>query len=179
MSTRSKAKRDARRKKMKGSARSTRPRPIAEHAHLVVDQKIVGGAGLRGGEWVLVLGGQVVASTESAAMILAMLKHVATLQEQAGHGVELSYSTHLRDAATAEANGEGKTLEAYLDALEAERNEHAGERDEGEAAPGGEGEAVAVADSGADSGTDSCAYADARPSGDSQAQLIPRKRVRE
>ena len=125
MSTRSKAKRDARKKKSKGASRGTPPRPVVEHAHLVVDQRIVGGAGLRGGEWVLLLGGKVMAGTESPAMILAMLKHIATLQEQTGQTVELSYSTHLRDAASAEAEAEGKSLEDYLVELEAEREEHA------------------------------------------------------
>jgi hypothetical protein len=137
MSTRSKAKRDARKKKSKGASRGTPSRPIVEHAHLVVDQTIVGGAGLRGGEWVLVLGGKVMAATESAAMILAMLKRVATLQEETGQTVELNYSTQLRDAATAEAEAEGKTLDDYLAELEAEREEHAN------AAGGSEGQAEA------------------------------------
>lgn len=148
MSTRSKARRDARRKKMKGASRGAPVRPMAEHAYLRVDGTVVGGAGLRGREWVLVLGGKVIAGTGSAAMILAMLKHVGTLQEQEGRSVELEYSTRLRDAATMEAEAEGKTLDAWLDTLEAERREHAGESDGNpgesgdsdatDAAPGGE-----------------------------------------
>jgi hypothetical protein len=125
MSTRSKAKRDARKKKSKGASRGAPLRPIAEHAHLLIDQQIVGGAGLRGDEWVLVLGGKLMAATESAAMMLAMLKRVATLQEQSGQSVELNFSTQLRDAATAEAEVEGKSLEDYLVELEAEREERA------------------------------------------------------
>jgi hypothetical protein len=125
MSTRSKAKRDARKKKSKGISRGAPSRQIVEHAHLIVGEKIVGGAGLRGSEWVLVLGRDVVAGTDSAAMIMAMLKHVAALQEQTGETVGLTYSTHLRNAATAEAEAEGKTLEAYLAELEAEREERA------------------------------------------------------
>ena len=131
MSMHSKAKRDARKKKSKGVSRGAPLRQIVEHAHLIVDQKIVGGAGLRGGEWVLVLGGKVMAATESAAMLLAMLKRVATLQEETGQTVELSYSTQLRDAATVEAEAAGKSLEAYLAELEAEREEHANGAGEG------------------------------------------------
>ena len=132
MSTRSKAKRDARKRKLKRVSKEKRLRQIIEHAHLIVGERIVGGAGLRGDEWVLVLGRDVVAGTDSAAMILTMLKHVAALQEQGGEAVELNYSTHLRDAATAEAEAEGKTLDAYLAELEAEREERAAESVEGE-----------------------------------------------
>jgi hypothetical protein len=71
------------------------------------------------------LRGEVVAATESAAMILAMLKRVATLQEETGQTVELNYSTQLRDGATAEAHAAGRTLDDYLVELEAEREEHA------------------------------------------------------
>lgn len=146
MSTRSKAKRDARKKKLKGASRGAPARQITEHAHLVVDGKIVGGAGLRDSEWALVLGGKVMAATESAAMILAMLKHVATLQEQTGQAVQLNYSTQLRDAATAEAEAEGKTLDEYLAVLEAEREERAG----GASEDGGESEPPDASDLAAD-----------------------------
>jgi hypothetical protein len=132
MSTRSKAKRDARKKKSKGVSRRRPAAGIVEHAHLIVDEKIVGGAGRRGSEWVLLLGREVVAETDSAAMILAMLKHVAALQEQSGQAVGLNYSTQLRAAATAEAEAEGKTLEAYLAELEQEREERESKPDEGD-----------------------------------------------
>jgi hypothetical protein len=124
MSVRSKAKRDARKKKSKMPRTSVPSHALVEHAHLIDGQgKVLGGAGLRGEEWVLVLGGKVMAGTDSAAMVLAMLKHVARLQEHSGASVRLDYSTHLRDSATAEAVAEGKSLDEYLALLEAERED--------------------------------------------------------
>src|SRR5688500_5862886 len=109
MSIHSKAKRDARRKK---AAKAGPARPLAEHAHLIDGAgRVFGGAVLRGKEWVLVLGGKPAARTDSAAMVLAMLQHVAALKEGADDTVRLSFSTHLRDAATAEATAEGKSLD--------------------------------------------------------------------
>ena len=133
MSIHSKARRDARRKK----SRTPRPgpaRPLAEHAHLVDGQgRIFGGAGLRGEEWLMVLGGKVVTATDSAAMMLAMLKHVAALREAAGDTVRLTYSTHLGEVATAEAAAEGRTLDEYLAQLDAEREERKREPGTGDA----------------------------------------------
>ena len=124
MSIHSKARRDARKKQRPklGSARAAALlRPHAE----ILDRegKIVGGAGTRSGEWIMVKNGREVAGTDSPGMILAMLTHAATLRQEAGLQVELRYSTELRDAATLEAEGEGKTLQEYLDLLEAERVE--------------------------------------------------------
>ena len=130
MSIHSKARRDARRKK----SRTPRPgpaRPLAEHAHLV--DGIFGGAALRGEEWLMVLGGKVVTATDSAAMMLAMLKHVAALREAAGDTVRLTYSTHLGEVATAEAAAEGRTLDEYLAQLDAEREERKRESGTGDA----------------------------------------------
>jgi hypothetical protein len=133
MSIRSKAKRDARKKKSSAPRTSIAARALVEHAHLVDAQgSIVGGAGLRGDEWVLVLGGKAVAGTESAAMAIAMLQHVASLQQQSGSALQLNYSTHLRDAATAEAGAEGKSLEEYLALLEAERQQRSEPSAEGD-----------------------------------------------
>lgn len=124
MSIHSKAKRDAR-KKQRPKPGGGRTAPLLRpHAEILDgDGNIVGGAGLRAGEWVMVLNGREVTGTDSPGMILAMLTHAATLHEEAGLPVELRYSTLLRDAATAEAEGEGKTLEQYLAMLEAERVE--------------------------------------------------------
>ena len=133
MSIHSKARRDARRKKSR-TPRPGPPRPLAEHAHLVDGQgRIFGGAGLRGEEWLMVLGGKVVTATDSAAMMLAMLKHVAALREAAGDTVRLTYSTHLGEVATAEAAAEGRTLDEYLAQLDAEREERKREPGTGDA----------------------------------------------
>ena len=137
MSIRSKAKRDARKKKTTTASRSSPARPLVEHAHLTDgDGNIFGGAGLRQDDWVMVLGGKEVAATDSAAMMLAMLKHVAALQEDSGGSVRLSYSTQLAEAATAEAAVEGKSLDEYLAQLEAEREERGGETGDDPSAAG-------------------------------------------
>lgn len=126
MSIHSKAKRDAR-KKLRPKIGAGRAAPLLRpHAEILDGEgRIVGGAGIRSGEWVMLLNGREVAGTESPGMVLAMLTHAATLREEAGLPVELRYSTELRDAATREAQGEGKTLPEYLAMLEAERVERA------------------------------------------------------
>ena len=129
MSIHSKGRRDARKKKAKSAARAHPARPMTEHAHLLDGEgRVFGGAALRGEEWVVVLGGKPAAATDSAAMAIALLRHVAALREAAGDAVKLTCSTWLQETATSEARAEGKTLEEYLAMLEAERVERA-ERD--------------------------------------------------
>jgi hypothetical protein len=131
MSIGSKAKRDARMKKARPAARRP-PLPITPHAQLRDGQdQVIGGAGLRGSEWVLVMDGEVLAGTESPGMILAMLSHAANLRQESGETIHLTYSDLLRDAATSEAASAGKTLEQLLDFLEQERLEHAEEKRSG------------------------------------------------
>ena len=124
MSINSKAKRDAKKKK-RPKLGATRAAPIIRpHAEILDGEgKILGGAGVRAGQWVMVMNGKEVAGTDSAGMIIAMLTHAATLREEAGLQVELRYSTELRDAATIEAEQQGKTLQEYLNMLETERVE--------------------------------------------------------
>ncbi len=126
MSIHSKSRRDARKKKQRTSGADRTGPKLQPHAHLLDgDGKVIGGAGLRGEQWVMVMGGKVITGTDSAGMAIAMLKHVAALRESAGLAVTLSYSTQLRDAATVEAEAVGKTLDEYLDMLELERIERA------------------------------------------------------
>lgn len=73
------------------------------------------------GEWILVLGGEPVTRTPSAAMLLAMLRHTASLRDARGVVTRLSVSKALDAAASAEAEAAGRTLAAHLDWLEAER----------------------------------------------------------
>ena len=73
------------------------------------------------------------AAPRSAAMMLAMLKHVAALRAAAGDTVRLTYSTHLGEVATAEAAAEGRTLDEYLAQLDAEREERKREPGTGDA----------------------------------------------
>lgn len=126
MSRNSKARRDARKKKQPKRPIRRLGSPIQPHAQLeLADGNTVGGAGWRDGEWLTVLGSQVVARTQSAAMTLAVLRHIVALQEQAGHAVKLTYSPAMETVATREAEAAGKSLAEYLQMLEQERAERA------------------------------------------------------
>lgn len=104
------------------------------HAHLRDDRgHVLGGIALRGEDWLVVVEGRVAATTESAGLAIAMLKHTATLLERAGRAVSVDTSETLRDRATREGEVAGKSLDEYLDFLEAERAERARERGIGEA----------------------------------------------
>ena len=92
------------------------------HAHLRDDDgRVLAGATLQDGEWTMVLRGKPVGTTASAAMLIAMLRHVAAVQARAGVRTRLAVSQALDAAASAEATAEGRTLAANLDWLEAER----------------------------------------------------------
>ena len=122
MSRNSKARRDARRKKEPARPIRRLGQQIQPHAQLADAQgEAVGGAGWRDGQWLTVVGGQVVARTESAALTLAMLRHLVALREQAGQPVTLTFSPALEAMATREATAAGLTLEEHLQQLEAER----------------------------------------------------------
>ncbi len=140
MSRQSKARRDIRRKQAPARPIRRLGDALQPHAQLVdADGSVVGGAGFRDREWVLVLGGKAVTATESAAMMLAMLKHAVAVQERGGRMLELHVSAALDTAATHEAMAAGKSLPQYLDMLEAERVERLAE-----AAPGaGQGDRAA------------------------------------
>lgn len=126
MSRNSKARRDARRKKEAKRPIRRLGGVLQPHAQLEDDSgNSVGGAGYRDGEWLTVLGGQVVARTPSAAMTLAVLRHVAVVQELAGQALKLTYSPAIEAMATREAAAAGMALEEYLAALERERRERA------------------------------------------------------
>jgi hypothetical protein len=131
MSRNSKARRDARRKKEPKRPIRRLGAALQPHAQLEdADGNAVGGAGWRDRQWLTVLGGQVVARTHSAAMTLAMLRHIVALQEQAGGALTLTYSPAMETAATREAEAAGKSLEDYLQLLEQERQERAEQMDE-------------------------------------------------
>lgn len=128
MSMNSKARRDARKKKEPKRPIRRLGHALQPHAELQDEQgHAIGGAGWRDGLWLTVLGGQVVARTESAAMTLAMLNHIVALQAQAGHALALTCSSAMTTAATREAEAAGQTLQAYLEMLERERIERAAE----------------------------------------------------
>ena len=136
MSMTSKARRDARRKKQRKS--DAQPRHALQPHATLRDARghLLGGVGLRGREWVFVLDGKPVAATESAAMAIAMLRHVASLRGQDHADAVLACSTTLQAAATREAEAEGKTLDDYLAMLEDERVERVEDRQARDDAPG-------------------------------------------
>lgn len=104
-------------------------RSMPAHAHLLgAEDRVMGGVALRDDEWVVVLQGREVASTESAGLAIAMLRHTATLLGAAGHAVRVDTSETLRARATEEGAAADKSLEDYLAYLEAERAELARER---------------------------------------------------
>lgn len=124
MSRDSKARRDARKKKEPRRPIRRLGAALQPHAQLeTADGNSIGGAGWRDGEWLTVLGGQVAARTPSAALTLAMLRHIVAVQAQAGAELTLTLSPALQTAATREAQAEGKSLEDYLQQLEEERAE--------------------------------------------------------
>lgn len=122
VSINSKAKRDAKKKRMRSQRAVAVVKPEV-HAHLYENDALVGGGAFHQGEWVMTLQGQALSGTSSPAMLLSMLKRTASALEQRGSAVHLEYSTTLRDAATAEAAEAGKTLDELLAFLEAERQE--------------------------------------------------------
>jgi len=124
MSRNSKVKRDARRKKEPARPIRRLGTALQPHAQLLdADDASVGGVGWRDGEWLLVLGSQVAARSDSASMALAMLRHVVAVQERAGRELRLEASAPLLNAAGREAAAMGRTLEEHLAALEQERIE--------------------------------------------------------
>lgn len=126
MSINSKAKRDARRKQQPKRGAAAPAVPITAHARLLdAADNVVGGGGRRGADWVLVFGGRVAATTDSAAMLIAMLDHAVRVRARAGQTLRVDASPTLRAAAAREAALEGRTLDEHLAALEAEREEHA------------------------------------------------------
>lgn len=142
MSRHSKIRRDARRKQAPERPIRRLGGTLQPHAQLLdADGNVVGGAGLRDREWVMVFGGKALSGTESAAMVLAMLRHAVAVQADAGRTLELHVSAALDAAAAHEAMAAGKSLPQYLEMLEAERLE----RRAGELPPAPDGAPSTVA----------------------------------
>jgi hypothetical protein len=123
VSKQSKAKRDKRKKQQpkRGFARLGREQPIANHAVLQDDSgRVLAAIGLQGSEWLLSVGGQTMGNADNPVPMLAMLKHLANVQEQEGNTITLDYSTQLQQMIDDLAADEGQTAAEYLDALVAE-----------------------------------------------------------
>lgn len=123
MSTHSKARRDAKKRraiKARNLARANAP-AIEPHAELRNPQgDLLAGIVRQAGVWVLGMDGRIAGSSDSAAEVLAMIKRAAALHEANGQPVRLVYSDELRDTAVIEAAAQGMSLEDFEKKLEAE-----------------------------------------------------------
>ncbi len=124
MSRNSKAKRDQRKKKQpkRPFARLDREQAVSNHAVLQdAEGRVVAAIGQQaGGEWLLSIGGQTMGNADNPVPMLAMLKHLANVQEQEGKTIALQYSEQLQQMIDDLAADEGKTADEYLAALVAE-----------------------------------------------------------
>lgn len=139
MSTNSKARRDARKRKVikaRNLARANAP-AIEPHAELRNPQgDLLAGIVRQAGVWVLGMDGRIAGSSDSAAEVLAMIKRAAALHEANGQPVRLVYSDELRDTAVIEAAAQGMSLEDFEKKLEVDMRAGAGEAEaEPDAAP--------------------------------------------
>lgn len=139
MSQNSKAKRD-KRKKQQGKRpflRLNAQQQVQNHAVLTnEDGQVVAAIGLQGREWLLAIGGQTMGNAENPVPMLAMLKHLANVQEKEGRKVNLEYSELLQKLLDTLAAESEQTADEYLDKLvsefetvEAEEGEEAAEGD--------------------------------------------------
>ncbi|WP_294993681.1 hypothetical protein [uncultured Stenotrophomonas sp.] len=140
MSQSSKAKRD-KRKKQQGKRpflRLNAQQQVQNHAVLTnEDGQVVAAIGLQGREWLLAIGGQTMGNAENPVPMLAMLKHLANVQEKEGRKVNLEYSELLQKLLDTLAAESGQTADEYLAKLVAEfEGVEAEEGEEGEAAEG-------------------------------------------
>lgn len=122
MSINSKARRDAKKRKLAKVRNAPLPgTPIEPHAELRDAQgRLLGGIVRREGEWTLGLGGRIVGGSESAARVLALLERAAAMHRRDGQEVKLACSSALRTAAQTEVAGRGLSFEAFQQELEKE-----------------------------------------------------------
>lgn len=122
MSITSKARRDAKKRKIAKARNAPAPGPgIEPHAELRdSDGRLLGGIVRREGEWTLGLGGRIVGGSESAARVLALLERAADLHRRDGREVRLGCSSALRSAAHSEVAERGLSFEQFQLELEKE-----------------------------------------------------------
>lgn len=164
MSQNSKAKRDKRKKQQakRPFLRLNAQQQVQNHAVLTnEDGQVVAAIGLQGREWLLAIGGQTMGNAENPVPMLAMLKHLANVQEKEGRKVNLEYSELLQKLLDTLAEESGQTAGEYLDTLVAEfEGVDAAEGEEGEAAEAAEGDVVEAA---ADAEATPAADSDSKP----------------
>lgn len=148
MSQKSKAKRDTR-KKQQGKRpflRLNQREQVQNHAVLVDDQdQVVAAIGLQNRQWLLAIGGQTMGSAENPVPMLAMLQHLANVQEAEGRKVTLETSEAMKQIVASLAEADGVTAEEYIGKLVAEFDQ-AKEAAEAEEVDGEEATDVAVAE---------------------------------
>lgn len=170
VSKHSKAKRDKRKKQQpkRAFARLGRDQPIANHAVLQNDSgRVLAAIGLQGTEWLLSVGGQTMGNADNPVPMLAMLKHLANVQEQEGNTITLDYSTQLQQMIDDLAADEGKTAAEYLDDLVAEFAEaDAPASDDDQAEDGARPDADAASDAAPAAATEAEAKADTDADGE-------------
>ena len=123
MSKNSKAKRDQRKKQQarRPFQRLDAQQQVQNHAVLVNDEgQVVAAIGLQGRQWLLAIGGQTMGNADNPVPMLAMLKHLANVQEKEGRKVTLEYSAALQQMIDDLAADEGKTADDYLAGLVSE-----------------------------------------------------------
>ena len=138
MSQKSKAKRDTR-KKQQGKRpflRLNQREQVQNHAVLIDDQnQVVAAIGLQNRQWLLAIGGQTMGNAENPVPMLAMLQHLANVQEAEGRKVTLETSPAMQQIVEEMAKSEGLTSEEYIGKLVAEFDQakEAAEAEEDEA----------------------------------------------
>ena len=123
MSKQSKAKRDKRKKQQprRPFLRLDAQQQVQNHAVLVNEEgQVVAAIGLQGRQWLLSVGGQTMGNADNPVPMLAMLKHLANVQEKEGRKVSLEYSELLQKLLDTLAEESGQTADEYLDKLVAE-----------------------------------------------------------
>lgn len=116
MSIKSKAKRDAHRKKSsrRGGAEATTKPDVEAHADLRdAAGTLLGGIVRRDDEWLLGMDGKMVGSSDSAATMLALIRRAAEMHERTGRQATLKFSDALRDAANEEARLLGMSFDEF------------------------------------------------------------------
>ncbi|WP_374011978.1 hypothetical protein [Pseudoxanthomonas koreensis] len=121
MSIQSKARRDARKRKVereRNQEGADAPR-IEPHAELRDREgTLLAGVVRRDGVWVLGMDGRIAGSSNSAARVLMLIRRAQRLHDDKGVPVKLVYSDALRDAAELEARTIGLSLADYERQLE-------------------------------------------------------------
>jgi len=144
MSRNSKAKRDQRKKQQarRPFLRLDAQQQVQNHAVLTNEEgHVVAAIGLQGRQWLLSIGGQTMGNADNPVPMLAMLKHLANVQEKEGRTVNLEHSLLLQQLLDALAAEQGVSADDYLAAQVAEFENVEGE--EAVAAAGDPAEAVA------------------------------------